>query len=224
MYRLLPSFLLLPACLAAAEPAPVLEGAFAVRLEDKPAATLVTSLPGKDGFPVFSVKIDWLAQDPAPAAFRASFDPKTNTATSTHNLGAAHITRTVIATPDAVFLHFLADSPGALSFRTSLLPPGGQGAVRVENRRELAWAAAGESEAQIRVWVIPFESDVETEGDSVTLRGEGECLVVIAAATGGHGASVAGRWRSIAARHDPGVEHPDPVKIWQAISARAAAP
>lgn len=71
-------------------------------------------------------------------------------------------------------LHFLADKPGELGFRTSIQSSVGS---RPAGRRLLTAEAGDES---LFVWVVPMESDVERDGGAVLLRGEGEALVVVA--------------------------------------------
>ena len=223
MYRLFLSALFATGT-ASADPAPILKGPFDARIEDSPKVTLISGAPGGDS-PGISLRIDWMNQDPGPTGFTTTFDGAKGVATSTHNLGGAHITRTILATKEAIFLHFIADQPGALSFRATLLPPDGKGRVAIEDRRELAWTSSEKSGHKARAWVIPFESDVESEGTSILLRGEGECLVILTATAAETNASpLADTWRKICAIHDPGQNPPDPTKIWQAILARAAAP
>jgi hypothetical protein len=223
MYRLFLSALFMTGT-ASADPVPVLKGPFSARIEDSPKTTLITSTLG-EGSPGISLRIDWMNQSPEPTAFTTGFDAEKGVATSTYNLGTAHITRTILATKEAIFLHFIADQPGALSFRTTILPADGKGLPAIANRRELAWKSPVKEGNKARAWVIPFESDVESEGTSILLRGEGECLVILTATTAEASASpIADTWRKICATHDPGQNPPDPTKIWQAILARATAP
>lgn len=167
------------------------------------------------------LSIEWLNQNPPPTDFVSGGDGQ-KTAVSSLRMGTTHITRTVISTGDAIILHFLADKPGDLSFRTSLIPPDGKGEAAVKDRRELVWSAPEKDGPLARAWVIPFESDVETEGNAITLRGEGECLVIFNFASRDPGAKrVEDTWQRLIDAHDPGIEAADPTKIWNAIREKA---
>ncbi|MNY80969.1 hypothetical protein D3C86_2222830 [compost metagenome] len=75
------------------------------------------------------------------------------------------------------------------------------------------------------MWVLPFESDVENEGNAVILRGEGECLVIFTQTDAENQANpLAGTLSKLGERHDPGNIPPNPSKIWQAVSAGVPAP
>ena len=235
-------FLLLLPCLlsfAAAAPLPLAEAGRAAWVEDTPAATTVrghpvqgTGLPPKgkepgvpaDTAPLATLRIDWLNQNPAPEDFEVAVTKERRIITSTHRLGQTGITRTILAAPDAFFLHFVADQPGAISFKASL-SSSRAGKTTVHDRNELLWTAATDAPVKAFARVIPFESDVEVEGNSILLKGEGECLVIFSFTPFDTAEKpLSGTWQRLAATLDPGTEHPDPVKIWQTIFARAAAP
>lgn len=174
-----------------------------------------------------SLTLEWLNQSPAPTHFSHTFDPATGFVRSTHNMGTTHLTRTVLASEKegVVFVHLIADKPGDISFRATLLPPGGKGEVKIADRRELLWTSPDNPLTKAHVWVLPFESDVENEGNAVTLRGEGECLLIFALTTAENPAKpLSGTFSRLGERHDPGHLPPDPTKIWQAVSAGVPAP
>lgn len=174
--------------------------------------------------PPVTLKIEWLNQNPPPADFLSGGDGE-KTISSSLRMGATHITRTVVSTGDALIFHFLADKPGDLSFRASLIPPGGKGETAIHDRRELVWSAPGENGPLARAWIIPFESDVESEGSSITLRGEGECLVIFNfAPRDPAGKPVETTWQRLIDTHDPDAAPPDPTKIWAAIREKAGLP
>lgn len=129
--------------------------------------------------------------------------------------GSATLTRTVLIdrASGAVVIHLLADHPGALTFRTSLET----GAARMEDRRQL-FATAKDGMAS-HVWVLPFESDVEPDKGAILVRGEGEAMVIWAFGKAGAEKELAGTFARLAARYDPGREHPDFSKIWRGVLA-----
>ncbi|RYD33858.1 MAG: hypothetical protein EOP85_20380, partial [Verrucomicrobiaceae bacterium] len=134
---------------------------------------------------------------------------------STYRVGSTTVTRTVLASAgdDAVVIHLLADQPGALSFRVSIPADG----VKREDRRQLI--ATPETGPASHVWVIPFESDVEPDGNGVTVRGEGEAIIVWSFSPDKTGAAeLAGTWKRLAERHDPGHNPPDVTKIWHGVA------
>lgn len=165
------------------------------------------------------LKIEWLDKDGVAAGFTRAIQPRKLRIRSVHQLGSTTITRTVIATgeDDAIFIHLVADQPGALSFRVTLSgPPASQ--ARIEDRRQLILPAeAGRLAAHL--WVLPFESDVASEGRSITVRGEGEALIVWNYATG---KPLDATLSKLGTRYDPGHNPPDPAKIWQGVVATLA--
>ena len=160
------------------------------------------------------LKIDWLDKDGRAAGFTRSIHPKHGRIRSVQRVGQTTITRTVIAAGDeaAIFIHFIADQPGALSFRVTLGgPPAAE--ARIEDRRQLI-LPAGADHLAAHVWVLTFESDVASEGNSITVRGEGEALIVWNFAAG---KTLDTTLANLGARYDPGHLPPNPAKIWQGI-------
>lgn len=160
--------------------------------------------------------LHWLNRE-APTDFQRSVQPATGIVRSSCRMGGAKITRTVLVDPadGTVFIHLLADMPGALSFRVSLAA---SGAVepRIEERREIALASADGMAARVRV--VPFESDVAPDGQSIVVRGEGEALIVLGCSTAPDAVkSLAAYWQKLAARLDPGRTPPDPARIWHEL-------
>lgn len=174
-----------------------------------------------------TLTLDWLNQSPAPTNFNHTFDPSAGFVRSTHNLGTTHVARTIFASgkEGVVFIHLIADKPGDLSFRTTLVPPGSKGEVKLVDRRELMWTSPINPATKAHVWVLPFESDVESEGNTITLRGEGECLLIFTHTTAEDPEKpLAGTLSRLGERHDPGHLPPDPSKIWQAVSTGVPVP
>lgn len=157
--------------------------------------------------------IEWLGADPVQDFARA-WQQGGGQVRSVCRAGSTTITRTVLASAadDALFIHLLADQPGALSFRVSIPAAG----VRSEDRRQLL--ATPDTGPASHVWVIPFESDVEPDGRSVTVRGEGEALIVWNFSPGkATAAELAGIWARLAVRHDPDHTPPDVSKVWHGL-------
>jgi hypothetical protein len=172
--------------------------------------------------PSVTLQIDWLNQTPPATDFKTTF--ANGIARSSHQLGDTHLTRTVLVSDGVVFLHFLADKPGDISFRATL-KSAEPGETIIEDRRQIAWNSIGKPGRKARAWVIPFESDVERDGDSIVLRGEGECLVILDFTDADSPQTpVSQSWARISATRDPGETHPDPTKIWHAVLAEAAKP
>jgi len=184
----------------------------------------VSSLTGAS--PVI-LSLEWLNQSPAPTHFSHAFDLAAGFVRSTHNLGTTHVTRTVLASAKegVVFVHLIADKPGDISFRTTLHPPESKGEVKIVDRREFLWTSPTNPATKAHVWVLPFESDVENEGDAIILRGEGECILIFAHTTAENPAKpLSGTFSRLGEHHDPGHAPPDPSKIWQAVSAGVPSP
>lgn len=157
--------------------------------------------------------IEWLGADPVKD-FEREWQSGGGQTRSVCRIGNTTVTRTVLASAvdDAIFIHLHADQPGALSFRVSLPGDG----VRREDRRQLVMTP--EKGPASHVWVIPFESDVEPDGHGITVRGEGEAIIVWNFSPDKSGADELGRtWTRLAERHDPGHTPPDVSKIWHGV-------
>ncbi len=166
------------------------------------------------------LKIDWPATDGTPIEFRRALHPN-GSISSSYRLGKTTITRTVIASQKdrAIFIHFHADQPGWLNFQVSL-----DGPAHVHGDREII---AQHSSLRAHLWVIPFESEATTVGNSLQVQGEGEALIILNLST--HQESVenlAATWKNLAAHHAPGQTPPDVSRIWHSIltASQKAAP
>lgn len=162
------------------------------------------------------LKIEWFDGGVAATDFGRTLQPKDGRAESFYRLGGTGITRTVLVAGDGlVFIHLLANQPGALSFRVSL-PAAVGSPARIEDRRQLIDSPA--SGIATHVWVIPFESEVATEGQAIAIRGEGEALVIWSfAATDEARKLLPGTLARLGERYNPGHSPPDPVKIWHGV-------
>ena len=176
----------------------------------KQAADLLETLPR----PEESVlTIDWLGNTGANEGFTRDIHPQSLGTRSVHRVENTTITRTVLAgiADDVMLIHFIADQPGALSFRVTLGGAAQNADVRIEDRRQLILGPkAGQLGAH--VWVLPFESDVASEGNTITVRGEGEALIVWNFAVGKPPEATLS---NLGARYDAGHNPPNPAKIWQ---------
>lgn len=157
------------------------------------------------------LKIDWLDKIEV-TGFTRFMNSQDARVRSVHQAGRTTITRTVTSGEDAIYVHLIADQPGALSFRVTLIGPR-DSEVRIEDRRQLILPADAGGLAG-HVWVLPFESDVAAEGRSITVRGEGEALIVWNFAAG---RPIDATWSKLGERYDPGHVPPDPTKIWQGV-------
>jgi hypothetical protein len=208
--------LLLPlsAVAAAADEDGVLLGAGKLEfiVEERPEETTVSWRPAGNGRVRGIFKLEWL-ETTAPASFTTSVVEPGRRLVTKLRVGPTTFTRTVLADPGrgAVFLHLLSNMPGSLGFRASFRA--GEGAVAIEDRRELVVRTAEGGEAA-RAWVLPFESDVEPDDGRIVLRGEGEALVILR--PGGNAGDLL---RRLAAEYDGGRWPPDPIRLWRGLSA-----
>lgn len=157
--------------------------------------------------------IDWLGEKPVD--FYRVFRMSGGGVRTTCRIGTTTLTRTVICSreDDAVFIHLIANQPGALSFMVKLdAGPGGK--AKIEDRRQLILTRP-EGLAS-HVWVLPFESDVAPEGDSIVVKGEGEALIVWNFSSG---KPIFRTLQQLGQRYDPGHTPADPSKIWQGVLA-----
>lgn len=188
-------------------PAPL---AKADAVADKTTDALLKELkPGNE----CGLVIEWTGGDPV-RDFAREWQAGGGQTRSSYRVGSTTVTRTVLASTadDAVFIHLHADQPGALSFRVSIPADG----VRTEDRRQLV--VTPDKGPASHVWVIPFESDVEPDGGGITVRGEGEAIIVWNFSPDKSGAEgLARTWARLAERHDPGHTPPDVSKIWHGV-------
>lgn len=162
--------------------------------------------PGFDSLSprVADLGLRWLGGG-SVTGYRRSLDLSTGIATVTFERNGARITETVFLSrvESALVVHLRADKPGALDFEVALAP-----AAKIKDRRELV--ANG-----LRVWVLPFESDVEpSPNGGLAVKGEGEAMILLAA---GKEAGVADRFRALGTRYDQRDLFPDLTKVWAGL-------
>jgi hypothetical protein len=192
------------------------------KVEERNLALAIEDFPGEthlalNGHPRPRVKIEWLlGQDLSPVFEGTDAGPNPK-AVARVKVGRTTITRTVLASADEglVFIHLLADMPGALAFRASWTADS-EDKLEVIDRRQLYWRDANaEPTDSARLWVLPFESEVEPSPAGILLRGEGEALLVI-----GWEPSSAGTKRiaELGRKFAPGEVPPNPRLIWRGVS------
>ncbi|BCU76814.1 glycoside hydrolase N-terminal domain-containing protein [Luteolibacter sp. LG18] len=185
---------------------PVGNGKTAVLVSGDPKVERLVSSAGD-----FTLRIDWLDGDRPTTDYRRSLDLRDGLAVTTWKRGGSLITTTVLASraDDVVLVHLLAGMPGALGFRATLE---GKGIASIGDRAELLLKDPSTPSAPVtRAWVLPFESEVEPDGNSMVIRGEGEAMIVLARAP----EPAAGEaWKRLATRYGGPDEHPDLSKVW----------
>lgn len=153
---------------------------------------------------VDSLVLNWL-NDEQVTAYRRSLDRFTGIATASFVRNGARITESVFlsTTESLLVVHLLADKPGGLNFRVSLLSH----PSHIKDRREL-------DSKGLRVWVLPFESDVEPDGSGLAVRGEGEALILVAF---GPRHELDGRFQALGQKFDGRDSFPDLTKVWAGL-------
>jgi hypothetical protein len=184
-----------------------------VSVADSPGATLIRALPGNEVL----MKIDWLlGAEPVPV-FSRHGEAEPHRLVSRVRMGNTTITRTILSSPadGLVFIHLLADMPGALSFRAALTPPA-EGSLQLIDRRQLHWQGPPQRDLrEARLWVLPFESEVEPSPAGILLRGEGEALLIL-----DFGADLPeNTLELLGTQHAPGQIPADPSRIWRSVTA-----
>ena len=160
--------------------------------------------------------LDWL-DDKTPATnYQRRLNFTDGTCVVTFNRGGAGFTwTTFISKPDDLLvLHLRTDKPGALSFRIQLgAKDGKETKAKVEDRRILALQ---NKDFAARVWVYPMESDVTPGENEITVKGEGEALVLLAATTNADKIPLLpDRVKALA-----GENHPDTFALWTGLLER----
>jgi hypothetical protein len=212
--RLLPFLLLLPQLADAQALATPRLACEVVELAD---STTITARDKGGGEPVV-FQIAWERGSEKAVGFRA--DPATAGAiTSTHRVGTTTITRTILAseTADCILVHVIADQPGAVSLTAGFVT---EKPVATRDRREIL--LSGEK-THAHTWIIPFESDVGDAGKRVSIRGEGEALIILNLTADPVGFPVSGTLSRLGDKYDPGHKPANPHLIWEGIRKAHAA-
>lgn len=175
------------------------------------------------GPPWITFSLDWLAKDAKVTNYQRTLNLQDGTVVTTFNRGGAGFTWTVFATEeqDLIVTHLRADKPGALNFRVSLSTENAAKS-RVEDRRILILdgKSAGKPFAA-RAWVFPMESEVTPGDKEITVRGEGEALVLLAATRDPEQiAKLQDRLKPLGFGGD---DHPDIFQVWNGLLERHTA-
>jgi hypothetical protein len=162
--------------------------------------------------------LDWL-DDEAPATnYKRQLNLMDGTCVVTFQRGGAGFTwTTFISKPDDLLvLHLRTDKPGALNFRLELAAKtkseNGLDA-KVEDRRILA---VHYNDFAARTWVYPMESEVTPGENEITVKGEGEALILLAATTDATKIPhLPDRIKALGA-----ADHPDTSALWAGLLER----
>jgi alpha-L-fucosidase 2 len=177
------------------------------------APTADPAKPGKDftGKPLGEFRFEWLDAAGPVTHYRRKLDLATGIATTTFNRNTAGFTATTFVSrpDDLLVLHLRADKPGFLSFRVRLTH--GDAEPAIEDRRILVLP-------QARAWVYPMESEVTPGDGEITVHGEGEALILVAATSDpAKTAQLPDRMKALGFG---GKEHPDIQAIWTGLLER----
>lgn len=169
----------------------------------------------------FHFSLDWLAGKDAPVTdYKRALNLEDGTVTTTFKRGGTGFTWTVFASDvdDVIVTHLRADKPGALNFRVTL-PTEHPAKLRVDDRRILILNGQSEGKPfEARAWVYPMESEVTPGEREITVRGEGEALILLAASKDPEAIA------SLSERINPlgfgGEDHPDLFQVWTGLLER----
>ena len=157
--------------------------------------------------------LDWLDGEAPATNYNRQLNFTDGTSVVTFQRGGAGFTwTTFISKPDDLLvLHLRTDKPGTLSFRVQLSAKGQK--AKVEDRRMLALQ---DKDFAARAWVYPMESEVTPGENEITVRGEGEALVLLAATT--DATKIPHLPDRIKALAD--ADHPDTFALWTGLLER----
>jgi hypothetical protein len=180
---------------------------------NSPAAAADPAKPGTGftGKLLGEFRFEWLDAAGPVTHYRRQLDLATGIATTTFNRNTAGFTATTFVSrpDDLLVLHLRTDKPGFLSFRVRLTR--GEAKPAIEDRRILVLP-------QARAWVYPMESEVTPGDGEITVHGEGEALILVAATSDpAKAARLPDRMITLGFG---GKEHPDIQAIWTGLLDR----
>jgi hypothetical protein len=169
----------------------------------------------------FHFSLDWLAgKSPAVSDYQRTLNLEDGTVVTTFKRGGAGFTWTVFASAadNVIVTHLRTDKPGALNFRVTL-PTEDAADTHVEDRRILVLKGKSSGKPfEARAWVYPMESEVTPGDHEITVRGEGEALILLAASRDPD------TIKALPDRLKPlgfgGDEHPDIFQVWTGLLER----
>jgi hypothetical protein len=176
-----------------------------------PAADPAKPGAGFTGKSLGEFRFEWLDAAAPVTAYGRRLDLASGIATTTFNRGGAGFTATTFVSrpDDLLVLHLRTDKPGFLSFRVRL--SAGEIKPAIEDRRILVLP-------QARAWIFPMESEVTPGGGEITVHGEGEALMLLAATSDpAQVAKLPDRMKSLGFG---GKEHPDVQAVWTGLLER----
>ena len=178
-----------------------------------PAAAADPAKPGTGftGKLLGEFRFEWLDAARPVTGYRRQLDLATGIATATFKRNTAGFTATTFVSrpDDLLVLHLRTDKPGFLSFRVRLTR--GDAKPAIEDRRILVLP-------QARAWVYPMESEVTPGDGEITVHGEGEALLLVAATS--DPTKIAQLPDRMKALGFGGKEHPDIHAIWTGLLER----
>jgi hypothetical protein len=190
---------------------PLTTSRLSCEVENNEKTTILTAkVKGTEVFVKF--RIDWASEDKAPEKFQNQ-SAKPDRLTSSHRLGKTTLTRTILVseTADCIFLHILADQPGAVHFTARFMS---EDPIEIHDRRQIILTG---KQIHAHAWVIPFESDVSDDGKTIALVGEGEALILLNLAPNTKKHPISNTFSRLGEQHDPGHTPPDPHLIWEGV-------
>lgn len=201
-------------------------GTWAARVSGSTGLERIPLMENLPGFDCLSPRIAELRllslNHQSVAHYWRSLDRASGIATSSFEQNGARVTQQVFLSraEKLLVVHLHSDKPGTLSYEVALELPHGRKA-RIRDRREF-------DSRGVRAWVLPFESDVETTGQGLAVRGEGEMMILLAT---GSRHELDSRIAALGLKYDGRERFPDLAKVWagllqaqQSASAPGASP
>jgi hypothetical protein len=169
----------------------------------------------------FHFSLDWLAAKDGPVTdYKRILNLEDGTVVTTFKRGGAGFTWTVFASTvdNLIVTNLRTDKPGALNFRVTL-PTEHAAVVRVEDRRILVLKGKSAGKPfEARAWVYPMESEVTPGEKEITVLGEGEAFILLAASRDEK--EIATLPDRIKPLGFGGEEHPDLFQVWNGLLER----
>jgi hypothetical protein len=185
-----------------------------------------TAVPGNAfcGPAWFHFSLEWLGDKDAPVTdYKRTLNLEDGTVVTTFKRGGAGFTWTTFASnaDNLLVTHLRTDKPGALDFRVTL-PTENAAEIRVEDRRILVLKGKSAGKPfEARAWVYPMESEVTPGEKEITVRGEGEAIILLAATR--DETEIAALPERIKPLGFGGDEHPDLFQVWNGLLERHTA-
>ena len=175
---------------------------------------------GFSGQALGTVQLDWLDAKLEVTDYQRVLDLRDGTVVTTFKRGGAGFTATTFVSEadDLLVIHLRANKPGFLGFSVKLKHDAKL--AEIEDRRMLVLEGevAEGKPFGARVWIYPMESEVTPGDGEITVRGEGEALILVAASSDPAAVPLlSGRMRE---HGFGGPEHPDIFRLWHGLLDR----